>query len=126
MMDVSKTYRKGKADEESGSLTKVVAVDTRMSASELLRYIQGIEAILRRADGERGRRVKRTRIHLLLYERDTVDEPHLTVPHSSLLLPHNLKGLADIAPEMKIPEVTVEALVRAVDLSGVREADEGM
>ncbi len=29
-----------------------------------------------------------------------------------------------IAPEMKIPEVTVEALVRAVDLGGVQEANE--
>jgi hypothetical protein len=44
--------------------------------------------------------------------------------HLSILRPRALKGLADIAPEMKIPEVTVEALVRAVDLGGVQEANE--
>jgi hypothetical protein len=45
--------------------------------------------------------------------------------HLSILRPRALKGLADIDPELKIPEVAVADLMRAMDLGGIQEADDG-
>lgn len=45
--------------------------------------------------------------------------------HLPILRPRALKGLADIDPELKIPEVAVADLMRAMDLGGIQEADDG-
>ena len=81
----------------------VAAVDTSLSAHELMRELQGIE---RGAGRERSfRNAPRTLdLDLLLYGEAAIDEPALTVPHPRM---HErafvLAPLAEIAPDATIP-----------------------
>lgn len=83
----------------------VAALQTTLSAEDLLRALQGVERALGREPTERwGPRV--IDLDLLLYGDAIIDEPHLKVPHPGIgarnfvLLP-----LRQIAPDLTIPGV---------------------
>lgn len=84
-------------------LNGAVALETRLSARELLDTLLGIERSLGREREERwGPRT--IDLDLLLYGGLELDEPGLTLPHPRL---HErrfvLEPLAEIAPELEIP-----------------------
>ena len=115
-------------EEQPDYLNCVVEVRYGGSATELLRFCQGVEAALGRDRGATGEKTPRTiDIDVLLFGEEVVEEAHLIVPHTGSLRAFNLKGLADLAPGVYIPGrgVAGELLARA-DLSGVREFGEGL
>jgi 2-amino-4-hydroxy-6-hydroxymethyldihydropteridine diphosphokinase len=84
-------------------LNGVAAVETDLSARELLEELLAIERELGRERRERwGPRT--IDLDLLLYGEETIDEPGLTVPHPRL---HErrfaLEPLAELAPDAVIP-----------------------
>ena len=89
--------------EQPAFLNGAVAVETELSARELLESLLMIERGLGRERGPRwGPRT--IDLDLLLYGGETVDEPGLTVPHPRL---HErrfaLEPLADLDPELVVP-----------------------
>jgi len=97
-------------------LNGAVAVDTTLSARELLDGLLAIERALGRERGERwGPRI--VDLDLLLYGDEVVDEPGLRVPHPRL---HErrfaLEPLAELDPGLEIPgRGRVSALLAALD-----------
>jgi 2-amino-4-hydroxy-6-hydroxymethyldihydropteridine diphosphokinase len=92
----------GKTDQPK-FLNGVAAVETALSARELLDVLLSVERELGRERRERwGPRT--IDLDLLLYGNATIDEPGLTVPHPRL---HErrfvVEPLAEIAPELVIP-----------------------
>lgn len=84
-------------------LNGVAAIDTTLSARELLDTLLGVERRLGRVRGERwGPRT--VDLDLLLYGDEIFDEPGLRVPHPRL---HErrfaLEPLAELDPELVIP-----------------------
>ena len=91
--------------EQPAFLNGAVALETALSARELLESLLAIERSLGRERRERwGPRT--IDLDLLLYGRETVDEPELTVPHPRL---HErrfaLEPLADLDPELVVPRL---------------------
>jgi 2-amino-4-hydroxy-6-hydroxymethyldihydropteridine diphosphokinase len=102
--------------DQPAFLNGAVAVETELSARELLEILLMIERGLGRERGERwGPRT--IDLDLLLYGGETVDEPGLTVPHPSL---HErrfaLEPLAELDPELVVPgRGRVRDLLAALD-----------
>lgn len=89
--------------EQPAFLNGAVALETELSARELLQSLLAVERELGRERRERwGPRT--IDLDLLLYGDETLDEPGLTVPHPRL---HErrfaLEPLAEIAPRLVIP-----------------------
>ena len=89
--------------DQPAFLNGAVAVETELSARELLESLLMIERGLGRERGVRwGPRT--IDLDLLLYGGETLDEPGLTVPHPRL---HErrfaLEPLADLDPELVVP-----------------------
>jgi 2-amino-4-hydroxy-6-hydroxymethyldihydropteridine diphosphokinase len=107
--------------EHPDYLNCVAELECGLSAIELLRYCQGIESALGRE--RKGERAPRTvDIDVLLFGERAIKEPDFEVPHRGIIRPFNLKGLADLDPELRIPgHGRVGDLLAEADLSGVRE-----
>jgi 2-amino-4-hydroxy-6-hydroxymethyldihydropteridine diphosphokinase len=89
--------------DQPGFLNGVAALETGLSARELLDTLLAVERALGRERRERwGPRT--IDLDLLLYGGEAIDEPGLTVPHPRL---HErrfaLEPLAELAPEALIP-----------------------
>lgn len=106
-------------------LNAVVALDTQLSARELLAELQRIEA-------EQGRRRTARRwgprtldLDLLLFGDETIETPELVVPHPRLAeRAFVLRPLADLEPGLAVPgRGTVAELLHAVSLDGIRRAE---
>jgi len=98
-------------------LNGVVALETELSAQELLDRLVAIEQRFGRVrvPGEHGPRT--LDLDLLVYGDETIDEPGLTVPHPRL---HErrfvLEPLAEVAPGLVVPgRGDVESLLTGVD-----------
>jgi 2-amino-4-hydroxy-6-hydroxymethyldihydropteridine diphosphokinase len=97
-------------------LNGVVALDTTLSARELLELLLDVERSLGRIREERwGPRV--VDLDLLLYGDDVVDEPGIEVPHPRL---HErrfaLEPLAELDPDLELPgHGRVSDLLAALD-----------
>ena len=97
-------------------LNGAVALETSLSARELLDLLLDVERELGRVRNERwGPRL--VDLDLLLYGAETIDEPGLRVPHPRL---HErrfaLEPLAELDPDLVIPgRGRVSALVAALD-----------
>ncbi len=115
-------------EEQPDYLNCVVEVGYGATAIELLRFCQGVEAALGRVRGASGEKASRIiDIDVLLFGEEVIEGPHLVVPHPGSLRAFNLKGLADLAPEMYIPgRGAVGELLAGTDLSGVRKFEEGL
>jgi 2-amino-4-hydroxy-6-hydroxymethyldihydropteridine diphosphokinase len=89
--------------EQPRFLNAAVALETELTARELLDQLLAVERRLGRERGERwGPRT--IDLDLLLYGDETIDEPGLTVPHPRL---HErrfvLEPLVDLDPELAVP-----------------------
>ena len=114
-------------EEQPDYLNCVVELECGLPAIELLRYCQGIEAVLGREG--KGEKAPRTLdIDVLLFGERTIAEPELLVPPSGVARAFNLRALADIDVDLYIPGrgVVRELLARA-EGGGIRlfgEAEE--
>ncbi len=115
-------------EEQRDYLNCVVEVRYSATAIELLRFCQGVEAALGRVREASGEKAPRTiDVDVLLFGEEIIEEPYLILPHPGILRAFNLKGLADLAPDVYIPGRGVVAeLLAETDLSGVREFGEGL
>ena len=113
-------------EQQPDYLNCVVEIQYGATAIELLRFCQGIEAALGRFREESGEKPPRTiDIDVLLFGEEVIEGTYLVVPHPGSLRAFNLKGLADLAPDVYIPgHGAVAELLAAADLSGVREFEE--
>ncbi len=105
-------------------LNCVAELECGISAVELLRFCQGVEAALGRE--KKGEKAPRTLdVDVLLFGDEVIEEPGLYVPHRGVTRAFNLKGLADLDPGLHIPgHGRVEELLAGADLGGIRELEE--
>ncbi len=123
---VSKIYETEPVEvsgEQPEYLNCVAEVDCGVPAVELLRYCQGVEAALGRE--RKGEKAPRTvDIDLLLYGQEVEEARDLGLPHRGVGRPFNLRGLADLDPDLYIPgRGAVGDLLDEADLGGVRELE---
>ena len=129
---ISKVYETAPVEvegEQPDYLNCVAELECGLPAIELLRYCQGIESALGREHGATaGEKAPRTLdVDVLLFGEEVIEGPHLVVPHPGVLRAFNLKGLADLAPDLYIPgHGAVEQLLAGADMNGVREFEEGL
>lgn len=111
-------------EEQPLYLNCVVELECGVPAIELLRYCQGVEAALgRRQKGERAPRT--IDIDVLLFGEDEIRGPDLQVPHRGLMRAFNLKGIADLDPDLYIAgRGRVVDLVAGMEPGVVRELEE--
>ena len=107
-------------------LNCVVGVRCGVSALELLRFCQGVEAALgREMKGEKAPRT--VDVDILMFGGEVREEEPLVLPHPGIERVFNLRGLADIDPDLYIPgRGTVGGLMVGRDFTGVREYEEGV
>lgn len=100
-------------------LNCVAAVDTDLSARELLQLCLDTEKILKRVRAERwGPRL--IDIDLLLYGSDQINEDDLQVPHPRMMeRAFVLAPLAEIAPEILLDGQVVARRLQDTDHSGI-------
>jgi 2-amino-4-hydroxy-6-hydroxymethyldihydropteridine diphosphokinase len=115
-------------EEQPDYLNCVIEVRYDATAIELLRFCQGVEAALARERGKADEKAPRTiDIDVLLFGENVIEGPYLLVPHPGSLRAFNLRGLADLAPDVYIPgRGVVGELLAGADLSGVRGFEEGL
>lgn len=123
----SKVYETAPVEVEEAQpdyLNCVVEIECGLPAIELLRYCQGVEAALGRE--RKGEKAPRTiDIDVLLFGGEVVEEPELEIPHRGVMRAFNLKGLADLDPDLYIPgRGRVVELLAGADLCGIREYEE--
>jgi 2-amino-4-hydroxy-6-hydroxymethyldihydropteridine diphosphokinase len=108
-------------EEQPDYLNCVAEVECGLPAIELLRYCQGVESALGRE--RKGERAPRTvDIDVLLFGEEIIAVPGLEVPHRGITRAFNLKGLADLDPDLHVPgRGRVEDLLAEADLDGVEE-----
>ena len=127
LIGTSRVYETAPVEVEEGQphyLNCVVEIECGVSAIELLRYCQGVEAALGRE--KKGEKAPRTLdVDVLLFGDEIIEEPGLYVPHRGVTRAFNLKGLADLDPGLHIPgRGGVEELLAGADLGGIRELEE--
>jgi 2-amino-4-hydroxy-6-hydroxymethyldihydropteridine diphosphokinase len=111
-------------EEQPDYLNCVAELECGVSAIELLRYCQGVEAALGRE--RKGEKAPRTiDIDVLLFGNEVIEEPDFEVPHRGVTRAFNLKGLADLDPDLHIPgRGRVGELLAGADLAGIEEVGE--
>jgi len=108
-------------EDQPDYLNCVVRLDCDLAAVELLRYCQGIEAALgRERKGEKSPRT--VDVDILLVGDLVMETPDLVVPHPGIGRAFNLRGLADLDPDLYVPgRGNVTDMLAEADLDGVRE-----
>jgi 2-amino-4-hydroxy-6-hydroxymethyldihydropteridine diphosphokinase len=111
------------ADEQPYYLNCVAELECGVPAIELLRYCQGVESALGRE--RKGEMAPRTvDIDVLLFGEEVIEEPGFEIPHRGITRAFNLKGLADLDPNLYVPgHGRVEDLLARTDLGGIRELE---
>ncbi len=127
LLGVSKVYETAPVeveDEQPDYLNCMVELACGVSALELLRYCQGVEGALGRE--RKGEKAPRTvDIDVLLFGEEVIEEPEFGIPHRGVMRAFNLKGLADLAPDLHIPgHGRVGELLAGADLGGIEEVGE--
>ncbi|GAB4072364.1 2-amino-4-hydroxy-6-hydroxymethyldihydropteridine diphosphokinase [Ancylobacter sonchi] len=107
-------------------LNLVVAIETELSARELLHMLLGVEHAFGRDRTREVRFGPRTiDIDILIYGDEKIDEPDLEIPHPRMMeRAFALLPLAEIAPELAVGGVRIRDALAGLDTSGiVRVAD---
>jgi len=107
--------------DQDDYINAVVAIETSLSALELLDALQAIEnsAGRVRKDNRWGARI--LDCDILLYGNETIENERLTVPHYGMKVREFvLLPLADIAPDLLLPDGTlVSLLANEIDNNGI-------
>ena len=127
LLGCSKVYETAPVEveeEQPDYLNCVAELECEIAAIELLRYCQGVEAALGR--GRKGVRAPRTvDIDVLLFGDEVILGPDFEVPHRGVTRAFNLRGLADLDPDLHIPgRGRVGELLSGVDPRGIEEVGE--
>jgi 2-amino-4-hydroxy-6-hydroxymethyldihydropteridine diphosphokinase len=127
LLGVSKVYETAPVeveDEQPDYLNCVVELACGVSAVELLRYCEGVEAALGRE--RKGEKAPRTvDIDVLLFGEEVIEAPEFGIPHRGVMRAFNVKGLADLDPGLHIPgRGRVGELLAGADLGGIEEVEE--
>jgi 2-amino-4-hydroxy-6-hydroxymethyldihydropteridine diphosphokinase len=127
LLGCSKVYETAPVEveeEQPDYLNCVAELECEIPAIELLRYCQGVEAALGRE--RKGERAPRTvDIDVLLFGDEVIEEPDFEVPHRGVTRAFNLRGLADLDPDLYIPgHGRVVELLAGADLGGIEEVGE--
>jgi 2-amino-4-hydroxy-6-hydroxymethyldihydropteridine diphosphokinase len=127
VLGTSKVYETAPVEveyEQPDYLNCVVELECDVSAVELLRYCEGVEAALGRE--RKGEKAPRTLdIDVLLFGDEIIEDPEFGVPHRGVMRPFNLEGLADLNPDLHIPgHGRVGELLAGADLGGIEEVGE--
>ena len=107
-------------------LNLVVAIETELSARELLNMLLGVEHAFGRDRTREVRFGPRTiDIDILLFGDERIDEPDLEIPHPRMMeRAFALLPLAEIAPDLVIAGVAIRDALAGLDTTGiVRVAD---
>lgn len=103
-------------------MNAVVALETRLNATELLEQLQSIEnsAGRIRKDNRWGARV--LDLDILLFDQQVINTESLTIPHYGLKLREFvLLPLAEIAPSLLLPDGDrVQALANQIEKNGLK------
>ena len=129
LVDVSNVYETAPVEvegEQPDYLNCAVELECGVPAVELLRYCQGVEAALGRE--RKGEKAPRTvDVDVLLFGDEVLETPDFQVPHPGTGRAFNLRGLADLDPDLYIPgRGAVAGLLASADLTGIREYGEGL
>ncbi|GLK84959.1 2-amino-4-hydroxy-6-hydroxymethyldihydropteridine diphosphokinase [Ancylobacter defluvii] len=102
-------------------LNLVVAIDTELSARELLHMLLGVEHAFGRDRTREVRFGPRTiDIDILLYGDEKIDEPDLEIPHPRMMeRAFALMPLAEIAPDLAVGGVSIRDALAGLDTSGI-------
>jgi 2-amino-4-hydroxy-6-hydroxymethyldihydropteridine diphosphokinase len=124
LVGTSKVYETAPVEvegEQPDYLNCVAELECDLPVRELLRYCQGVESALGRE--RKGEKVPRTvDIDVLLFGDEVIDEPDFELPHRGVARAFNLKGLADLDPDLHVPgHGRVEDLLAEADLDGIEE-----
>lgn len=106
-------------------LNIVVAVETELSARELLNMLLGVEHAFGRDRTREVRFGPRTiDIDILLYGDEVIAEPDLEIPHPRMMeRAFALIPLAELAPDLAVGGVFVRAALEKLDRSGIVKVD---
>ncbi len=129
LLGCSKVYETAPVEVEEDQpdyLNCVAELECGISALELLRYCQGVEAALGRERGEAGEKAPRTiDIDVLLFGDEVMEEPDFEVPHRGVTRAFNLRGIADLDPDLHVPgRGRVVELLSGADVGGIEEVGE--
>jgi len=107
--------------DQDDYINAVVAIETSLSALELLDALQAIEnsAGRVRKDNRWGARI--LDCDILLYGNETIENERLTVPHYGMKVREFvLLPLADIAPDLLLPDGTpINLIANEIDSNGI-------
>lgn len=103
-------------------MNAVVAIETNLTAIELLEQLQGIEenAGRVRKDNRWGARV--LDLDILLFDQQVINTARLTIPHYGLKLREFvLLPLAEIAPNLHLPDGdSIQGLANQIEKNGLK------
>jgi 2-amino-4-hydroxy-6-hydroxymethyldihydropteridine diphosphokinase len=104
-------------------LNLVVAVETELSARELLHMLLGVEHAFGRDRTREVRFGPRTiDIDILLYGEETVAEPDLEIPHPRMMeRAFALVPLVEIAPGLVVGGVPIRQALAGLDTTGIEK-----
>jgi 2-amino-4-hydroxy-6-hydroxymethyldihydropteridine diphosphokinase len=124
LLGTSKVYETAPVeveDEQPDYLNCVAELECGVPAIELLRYCQGVESALGRE--RKGEKAPRTvDVDVLLFGEEVIAEAELEIPHPGITRAFNLRGLADLDPDLHIPgRGRVGDLL--ADVGGIRELE---
>jgi 2-amino-4-hydroxy-6-hydroxymethyldihydropteridine diphosphokinase len=111
--------------EQEDYLNAVIAIDTKLSALELLNELQTIEHQQQRIRDIRwGPRT--IDCDIILYDNQTIDHPRLIVPHYGLRERNFvLYPLLEIAPDSLLPDgTTIKQLAQSCPTQGIIKIDQ--
>ena len=102
-------------------LNMVVAVETELSARELLNMLLGVEHAFGRDRTREVRFGPRTiDIDILLFGEEAIAEPDLEIPHPRMMQrAFALIPLAELAPELVVQGVAIRDALETLDRSGI-------
>jgi 2-amino-4-hydroxy-6-hydroxymethyldihydropteridine diphosphokinase len=127
LLGCSKVYETAPVEVEEDQpdyLNCVAELECGISALELLRYCQGVEAALGRE--RKGEKAPRTiDIDVLLFGDEVIEGPDFEVPHRGVTRAFNLRGIADLDPDLHVPgRGRVVELLSGADVGGIEEVGE--